>query len=131
MAKTVSIILGILFIVIGILGYFNNPILGYFAVNSQHNLVHILTGFLLLIASMGHLRSTSTVLKVFGVIYLLIAVLGFVQVGSGAILRVIAINAADNWLHLLLGVIMLALGFFVDKRKETTTTPSTEAPSSM
>jgi hypothetical protein len=47
------------------------------------------------------------------VVYLLVAVLGFLVVdetGKGMILNLVAINKADNLLHLVLGVVLIGAG---------------------
>jgi hypothetical protein len=48
-------------------------------------------------------------LKTFGIIYLLLAIVGFIQLGSsgaeeGMLLGIASFNAADNYLHLVLGL---------------------------
>lgn len=68
--------LGIIFIVIGIWGFIQNPILGLFLVNTSHNWVHLISGILAVaFAYSGELRAKQFA-KVFGVIYGLIAIFG-------------------------------------------------------
>jgi hypothetical protein len=51
-------------------------------------------------------------LKVVGAVYLLLAVLGFVLIPAGGdLLGLVAMNTADHWLHLVLGVVIVAVGF--------------------
>jgi hypothetical protein len=50
-AKTAAVVLGIVFLAVGILGFFPNPLLsptGLFVVNTAHNLVHLISGAVLL-----------------------------------------------------------------------------------
>jgi hypothetical protein len=85
--------------------------LGLFAVNSLHNLIHIASGIVLLAGAYSSLGS-GPALKIIGVVYVLIAILGFFLTGAGdMLLGVIANNTADNWLHLIFAVIMLVAGF--------------------
>jgi hypothetical protein len=54
MAKTLALVFGIVFIVVGILGFIPNPIVGHdalFHTNSVHNLVHLIIGIVLLIGA--------------------------------------------------------------------------------
>lgn len=114
MAKTVGIILGIVFIIIGVLGYISNPIVGagsLFETDGVHNIIHILSGIIILaLAAKGEMKA-KLAFKIFGIVYLVVAVLGFVGASSGSIFNLIAINAADNWLHVVLGILMVSLGF--------------------
>ena len=110
--KLAATILGIVFIAVGILGFIPNPLVsgtGLFAVNTVHNLVHLVTGVGLL-AGVYTSFGSAMALKVFGVIYGLVAILGLAM-GPGMLLGIIHINAADNWLHVLLSAVILAAGF--------------------
>jgi hypothetical protein len=110
-AKTAAIVLGIVFVVVGLLGFVNNPVLGLFLVNPAHNLVHLVSGAVLLAGAYSSLGS-SLALKIIGVVYALVAVLGFFMVSAdGMLLGMIAMNEADKWLHVLLAVVILAAGF--------------------
>ncbi|MDO8510346.1 MAG: DUF4383 domain-containing protein [bacterium] len=118
MVKTLGIIIGIVFLAVGILGYIPNPIVGMdagdlFATDQMHNLVHLASGIIILLASLGRAATAATTLKVFGVIYLILAVVGFWQIGSGTgvLLGLVEVNGADNWLHLVLGIVILAAGY--------------------
>ena len=52
--------------------------------------------------------------KIFGLIYAVVAVMGFV-VGNGMIFGLISNNTNDTWLHVVLAVAMLAIGFLSPK----------------
>lgn len=117
-AKSVSLLLGVVFVAVGVLGFLPNPIVapdGLFAVNTIHNLVHLLSGVLLILGGTALSGSASLILKVFGFVYLLVAILGFVM-GGPALLGLVVINAADNWLHLVLAIVILAAGFMLPQR---------------
>jgi hypothetical protein len=112
MAKTVVMILGLVFVLIGVLGFFmESPLFGLFEVDNMHNIVHLVSGVIALaMASMGE-SSAKTYGKIFGVIYALVTVLGFVMGTDDMLLGIMEINANDNYLHLLLAVILLYVGF--------------------
>ena len=48
--------------------------------------------------------------KIFGVVYGLVAVLGFV-VGDGLLLGLNSNNMADTWLHVVISIVSLIIGF--------------------
>lgn len=106
MTTTLAKVFGVVFVLVAILGFVQgDSILGIFDVNLAHNLVHLVIGLALLAVS-GTESGARAGLKVFGVIYLLVAVLGF-YVGAGELLGVVLVNQADNWLHAVLGVILV------------------------
>jgi hypothetical protein len=105
---TFSIILGAILLLVGVVGFFDELIFGLFSVNALHNLVHILSGAVPLWAGLwGGTKISRLWLKIFGIIYLLTAILGFLGLGT-----FLAVNTADNWLHVVLGVVIAGVGFF-------------------
>ena len=112
-ARIAAIVLGIVFVLIGLLGFFNDPVLGLFDVNPAHNLVHVISGIVLLAGAYSSLGS-SLALKIIGIVYAIIAIIGFFMVGAdGNLLGFIAMNEADKWLHVVLAVVILAAGFLL------------------
>jgi hypothetical protein len=115
MLRTAAKVFGVVFILIGILGFVPalNPdgnLLGIFHVNALHNIVHLASGIVALVAGMYTVRAARMYFQVFGVVYALVAVLGFVY-GSSDILGLIASNMADTLLHVVIAVAALYLGF--------------------
>ncbi len=118
MIRTVALVYGVVFLVVGSLGFVpvltvgGEYLLGIFGVNAVHNAVHLLFGVLGIIAAFtGWSRSY---LQGVGVIYLLLGVLGFVPglyAGNEMLLGIVHINLADNLLHLTLGGIAAYFGF--------------------
>jgi hypothetical protein len=111
MAKTIVMVLGVVFVLVGVLGFFNDPVLGIFEVDMVHNIVHLASGLLALFAaSMGE-SSARTFAKIFGVVYALVAILGLVMGTDDKLLGLMEINSADNWLHVALALVFLLVGF--------------------
>ena len=111
-AKTAALVLGFVFIIVGVLGYAPNPIVGpggIFVTNQVHNVIHIASGIVLLLGAYSSLGS-SLALKIIGVAYALVAVLGFLMPGD-MMLGMVAMNAADRWLHVALAIVILYAGF--------------------
>jgi hypothetical protein len=119
MAKKLALVFGIVFVLVGVLGFIPNPIVGMdglFMTNMLHDLVHLLIGVVLLIVGISAPEKSSLWLKIFGVVYLLLVVLGFLLIPSGgSLLGLVVMNMADHWLHLVLGVVLLAAGFVGNK----------------
>ena len=115
MVKNLTLFFGMVFILIGILGFVDNPLvgdIGIFMTNAAHDVIHILIGIVAIIAARGGWGTAF--LKVFGAVYLLVALLGF-WMGS-PVLGFIGTNDADNWLHIALGAVFLCTGFMGGKK---------------
>lgn len=112
----VAKVVGVVFVLIGVIGFVNNPILGLFGVNLLHNLIHLLSGVVLL--AVGFLNRgiyARVTNQVFGVVYLLVGLLGFLAPGIANPLLGMDVGnpIADHVLHLLLAVVFLGVGFGV------------------
>lgn len=113
-AKTAALVLGLVFLAVGILGFIPNPLVsptGIFAVNTAHNLFHLVSGVAILAGAYSNVGAALT-LKVFGAIYAIIAALGLATSGN-MLLGVILMNHADHWLHVTLAIVILAAGFLL------------------
>ena len=122
MTKNITVAFGIVFILVGILGFIPNPIVGstgIFETDLGHNLVHLAAGVILLFAGMQSEQLARLGLRVFGAVYLLVGLAGFAvvdsAVGHGSLLNLVHLNSADNWLHIALGVVLIGIGFGVKK----------------
>ena len=115
MLKKIGLAFGVIMVLAGLAGYVpaltpGGKLLGIFAVNGPHNLVHIATGAIALALALWSVANLSTFFKIFGVVYALVAVLGFFA-GDQPILGLIAHNMADLWLHVAIAAFSLWLGF--------------------
>jgi hypothetical protein len=112
--KTIALTLGIIFILVGIAGFIGGLGIvgpnGIFETNTAHDLVHFVFGLILAGVALWAPAQSGLWLKILGVVYLLIALLGFVT--ASPLLGFIEANDADAWLHVVLGVVLLAAGFW-------------------
>ena len=127
MLKTVATIFGIVFLIIGVLGFIpaaapNGMLLGIFHVNDLHNVVHLLTGAIALIAGWTGTHASRLYFQVFGIVYAIVAILGFFQ-GRSAVLGVLANNIADAWLHTVIALVALYFGFVWSEERRTSAVP--------
>jgi Domain of unknown function (DUF4383) len=107
-AQSFCLIVGAGLVAVGVLGYVleGNDVIG-FEVDGWHNVVHLATGaFLLLMAPRP--ASAATGALIFGIAYAAVAVWGFIDRES--IEDYVAINQADNWLHLGLAAAGVVVG---------------------
>ena len=114
-AQVYAAVIGAALLLAGIAGFFYNAsfgsgdgtdrdaVLGILDVNGWHNVVHIATGALgLAVAgSYGAARGYAIGL---GLVYLVIALLGFIAGDGEEILNLIPVNTEDNFFHLLVGI---------------------------
>jgi uncharacterized membrane protein YuzA (DUF378 family) len=124
---TVAAVFGAIYTLVGIAGFFvadnfvgqeGDSLLG-FQVNNLHNIVHLLIGLALLAASRSHAAARSANLAI-GITYLALGVLGPFLTGTEA--NILALNAADHWLHILSGLVLAGVGAFADKHMHNRTT---------
>jgi uncharacterized protein DUF4383 len=120
MAKSLGMLFGIVFLAIGILGFVpgvtkDEMLLGIFHVNAAHSIVHIVSGAIFLFASMSGAGAARLWFQVFGAIYAIVAVLGFMN-GDKPILGLISSSMPNTWLHVVLAVVMLLIGFASPKQ---------------
>ena len=116
MLKKVSMVFGVVFLLVGLLGFVPGitttdsdgmqQLLGIFMVDGLHNSVHIITGLLGLWAATSS-KYAKWYLVGFGVVYGLLAVIGFFDTN---LLGLMKTNMADTWLHLVLAVALLGTG---------------------
>jgi len=129
MTKNIVLVIGVLLLLAGVLGFFGSPVLGMFEVDMLHNIVHIATGALALVFALKGEQTAKTFAKVFGVIYAVVAIAGLTLSADGKILGILTANMNDHVLHILLALVLLAIGFMKgSSASSATSTPSTQPP---
>jgi len=124
--RRIAQILAVAFLLPGILGFIPNSIIGndgLFVTNLAHNMVHLVTAALFFFMSTQSAAAARRFTQIFGVVYLLVGVLGMIVLGSdqqGMLLGFIHINRADNYLHIGLGALISLAGFAVPAPEGTT-----------
>jgi hypothetical protein len=119
MAKTVCKILGVVFLLVGLVGFVDHDFLGAH-LSGAHNVIHLVSGALALyLGFAGTLAAAKTFSLVFGVVYLALGILGM-ALGTGperlwTIAEPLQFGQADHGIHILLGVVFLAGGLFTKR----------------
>ena len=124
--RTAALAVGAVFLLVGILGFIPGITTNYdemsgaghesmaklfdvFQVSVLHNIVHLLFG----VAGIAIARSSATAARNYliggGVIYLVLWIYGLL-IDESTSANFVPVNDADDWLHLALGVGMIALG---------------------
>jgi len=110
-------IFGWLFIVFGILGFIPNPFIGegaFFHFDIVGNIFHIVIGIIALAMAKKGDQGSLSFMKSFGIIFAILAIIGFFQIGSagaGKLLGIMEINGIVNWFYIILAIIFIAIGF--------------------
>ena len=138
LVTTAAKVVGAVFLLVGILGFIPGitsnysslsfaghmseaKLLGIFQVSILHNIVHLLFG-IAGIAMAKRADSARTYLVGGGIIYLVLWIYGLVTSDRYSA-NFVPVNTADDWLHLVLGLGMIALGVVLSRRRvESTTT---------
>lgn len=130
MARKTSLVLGVLFILLGILG-FSMPHMAGTHLSSTHNLIHLASGAAAVYFGIQRNASTARLFCCFfGLFYLLLGILGFAMgrpntateiIGSGmatpdrflwtVIPGKLALGIRDHVLHIILAAVFLLVGW--------------------
>jgi hypothetical protein len=130
-----ALAVAVVFLLVGILGFIpgittdygsmtfaghhsDAKLLGIFQVSVLHNIVHLLFG-LAGIALARTIPGARNYLIAGGAIYLILWLYGLV-VGQDSAANFVPLNSADDWLHLFLGLGMIALGILTTRRPART-----------
>ncbi|MBL1076747.1 DUF4383 domain-containing protein [Nocardia sp. 2] len=132
-----SAAVGAVFLLVGVLGFIpgittdydmlefaghesHAKLLGVFQVSVLHNLVHVVFGLAGLAASRT-ISAARGFLIGGGVIYLILWIFGLV-IDKTDDINFVPLNTADDWLHFVLGVGMIALGVLLPRLRTANTT---------
>jgi amino acid permease len=127
--QTVALALGVIYTLVALIGFLfsgvetfagnlgeeDGAVLGIFSVNHLHNIVHLLIGVALIAASRRHDSARGANLAV-GATYVLVGILGLFINGDNSA-NILALNGADNGLHLASGAALLATALLADKNR--------------
>ncbi len=119
-ADLLAKIFGLVFLAVGIAGFFQNPLVsetGVFRVNEAHNLVHIVTGALFFIAA--YFGAPVRAIRGIAVLYTIVAIIGF-AIPDNMLFGLVAMNEPDRWLHAALAAVLLLVGFASPVQEEMT-----------
>lgn len=124
--RLLAAVFGTVYLLVGLAGFVVTSGVGFaategtnlllFEVNPLHNIVHLGVGAALLLASRT-VAAARGVNVTIGAVYLLVGVLGLFLIGTGA--NIIALNGADNVLHLASAILLLGVGLGADRRAGT------------
>ncbi|MBW3652806.1 MAG: DUF4383 domain-containing protein [Actinobacteria bacterium] len=120
LAQVYAMVLGAVLVLVGIAGFLVESSFGIgdsaqrgtlivFDINGWHNVVHLLSGIVGL--AMAGTAAKARLFSIgYGIVYVLVTILGFVVGDGGLLLSIIPINTADNLLHLAIAVTGIAIG---------------------
>ena len=120
LAQVYAMALGGVLVLVGIVGFLVEPSFGVgdsaqrgtlilFDINGWHNVVHLLSGVVGL--AMAGTAAKARLFSIgYGVVYVLVTILGFIVGDGGLLLSIIPINTADNLLHLVIAVTGIGIG---------------------
>jgi hypothetical protein len=105
--QAVAAVFGAIYLVAGVLGFFNQELLGIFKVNLLHNLVHVVIGIGGLAAA-SSLANSKTFCQIAAGILLL---LGLIGIGIANPFGWLYLGGTDIALHLVTGAVLAYFGF--------------------
>ena len=120
LAQIWALTLGGVLVVVGLVGFIVEPsfavgdnaqrgTLIFFDINGWHNVVHLLSGIVGL--AMAGTAAKARLFSIgYGIVYVLVTILGFAVGDGGLLLSIIPINTADNVLHLVVALTGIGVG---------------------
>ena len=121
--RLLGYVLGIVFLLVGVLGFVVTSGVGFastegktllgFELNPLHNIVHLLVGALLLYGATRGVGPSRAVNTAVGGVYLVVGLIGLFILDSSA--NILALNSADNVLHLVSAAALLGPGLAADR----------------
>ena len=114
--KTFALILGIVLALVGIIGFFDNPLVGdtgFFGTNTFQDVLHIIAGlFGIWVGTKGEGPGYNMTIGWIGIV---LAVLGFIPMINGLLLDYLKINTSITVLHLVIGIVALLVYYATSK----------------
>ena len=115
MAKTIASLIGVVFILVGIVGFFS-PHLMETHLTPAHNIVHLVSGAVsLYIGTKGSLSAARSFCIIFGLVYGLLGVCGYLLGKPDHLLTIydpyLLFGTMDHYIHIGIGVLYLIGGF--------------------
>lgn len=112
--KTFALVLGIVLALVGILGFFTNPIVGdagYFGTNMYQDILHLIAGaFGIYVGTKGAGRGYNASIGWIGIV---LGILGFIPVVDELLLNLLNINTQITVLHLVIGVVSIGVYYLI------------------
>jgi len=106
--------LGVVYVLVGLVGFAltgasgfaatTGPSLLFFEINPLHNLIHIAVGGGLIAGAAAGRNGLRVVAGTIAAVYALVGIVGFLVIGTSA--NILALNVADNFLHLASAVLL-------------------------
>ena len=114
MTQKIAWVFGIVFIILGALGFVpgvaaGGLLLGMFSLDIMHSVVYLISGAVAIAAAWHSDAYARLYFKIFGIVYAIFTVAGLLQ--GDTILGLMATNIGDNLLDLIAAAIALWLGF--------------------
>lgn len=118
MLRIIAILVGIGFIFVGVAGFIpemkqNGLLFGYFETSLMHHVFDLVAGVIAIMAATS-VKTTKLYFQIFGIIFAVIAVIGFFNQGN---LYILHVNVADIIFFAVAALIFLILGFMVPARR--------------
>jgi hypothetical protein len=132
MLKKLALGFGIIFAVIGLAGFVpalapanenGQMLLGIFQINTAQSVIHLLSAAAAFAAYAGGSYYAATYFKVFGAVYLAVALWGLPGLTgtyNGVLFNLIHVNAATELLHIAIAAVALYAGFALKDDEKVT-----------
>jgi hypothetical protein len=118
LARYWLLLTGVILVVVGIVGFIDNPLVGktgLVATDNLHNVIHVLTGLLALGLATGMRNDIGTASMLFGALYGAIFVVTLISPTLFGLFTV-PVNGIDHLIHVGVAFVSLGLGYMARGR---------------
>lgn len=133
MQRKLALVFAVVFLILGVAGFIpalapanadGQMLLGTFQINTMQSVIHLLTAAAAFIGFLAGSYYAATYFKLFGVVYLAVALWGLPGLTStfnGVLFGLIHVNLPTELLHIAIAAVSLVAGFAVKPAEETVT----------
>lgn len=118
MAKTLAGLFGIVYVVMGVLGFLNTPLVGtdgFFASNALYSIAFLAIGAVLLWGAFYAAAQTRRVNTIVGAVLAVVAIAGFLMVPERGTMLGMLVSGSDHWLNLIAGALLVGSGVMQER----------------
>lgn len=115
MAKTFAVLFGVVYVLMGIVGFFNTGLVGtagVFAADALTSSMFVLVGAVLLTGGLASLSRARNMNTMVGAVLVLLSLVGFLMVPDRGEMLGMFVSDSVHWFNLIVGAILFGSGIY-------------------
>lgn len=115
MAKTLAILFGVVYVLMGIVGFFNTGLVGtagVFAADALTSAMFVLVGAVLLTGGLATLARARNMNTLVGAVLVVLSLIGFLMVPDRGEMLGMFVSDSVHWFNLIVGAVLFGSGVY-------------------